>query len=181
MIDLLNKIVAAGGDVVVVGGDLRVKAPKGLLTETERRLLAENKAAIINLLADAGSVVETPVIVAMQEPITITSMNELAVEPDLYLQANDQQAEPVEFTTPEGLPIRFAETNDEEEIVVPPPPCEKCGGFMCWWDFLGGVHCTDCERTAQVVGNKDPLRMVTVDSARVRQQAAQIRRNKIRA
>ena len=62
------------------------------------------------------------VVVAMPEPV---------VEPDL-----DQQAEPVEFTTPEGLTIRFAEPEDGDEIVVPPPPCQQCGGFMGWWDVL---------------------------------------------
>ena len=28
MIDLLDRIIAAGGDVAVVGGDLRVRAPR---------------------------------------------------------------------------------------------------------------------------------------------------------
>ncbi len=40
------------------GGDLRVKAPKGLLSSAERRLLAEHKAALVKLLA-AEIVVET--------------------------------------------------------------------------------------------------------------------------
>ncbi len=92
MIDLLDRIIAAGGDVAVVGGDLRVKAPKGLLTQAERVYLAENKAEIVRLLAGttAGPAVETPVVVA--------TMPERVVDPGL-----DQQAGPVEFTTPEGI------------------------------------------------------------------------------
>ena len=94
------------------------------------------------------------------EEIVGTQEPEPVVEPDL-----DQQAEPVEFTTPEGLTIRFADPDDEEEVVVvPPPPCQQCGGFMAWWDILGGVHCLDCD---------PPLR-----SQRLREQAARIRRGK---
>ena len=33
------------------GGELRVKAPKGLLSSAERRLLAEHKAEVVKLLA----------------------------------------------------------------------------------------------------------------------------------
>ena len=135
MIDLLDRIVTAGGDVWVVGGDLRLRVPKGLLTDQERLLLAEHKAVIVKLLADEA-VVETTVVVGMIEP------------------------------------------DDEEEIVVPPPQCQQCGGFMFWWDFLGRLHCMTCERTTQVVGSKDPLRMVTIDSQRVREQAARLRKRK---
>ena len=151
MIDLLDRIIAAGGDVAVVGGDLRVRAPKGLLTQAERVYLAENKAEIVRLLADttAGPAVETPVVVA--------TMPERVVDPGL-----DQQAGPVEFTTPEGMTIRFADPVDEAEIVAPPPPCQQCGGFLAWWDIAGGVHCLDCE---------PPVR-----SQRLREQAERIRR-----
>ena len=74
MIDLLDRIIAAGGDVAVVGGDLRVRAPKGLLTQAERLFLAENKAEIVQLLAGttAGPAAETPVVVTtMPEPVSI--------------------------------------------------------------------------------------------------------------
>jgi len=66
MIDLLDKIVAAGGDVAVVGGDLRLRIPNGLLTQAEKQYLAEHKASIVKLLAD-GPAAETPV-VATAEP-----------------------------------------------------------------------------------------------------------------
>ena len=64
MIDLLDRIIAAGGDVAVVGGDLRVRVPSGLLTQAERSILAENKAEIVKLLASttAGPAAETPVV-----------------------------------------------------------------------------------------------------------------------
>jgi hypothetical protein len=57
MIEILSRIRQAGGTIEVVGGDLRVKAPKGLLSSAERLLLAEHKAEIIKLLA-AEMVVE---------------------------------------------------------------------------------------------------------------------------
>jgi hypothetical protein len=125
MIEVLDRIRAAGGDVAVVGGDLRLRVPRGLLSDQERRLLAEHKAEIVRLLADEEVVVTMP---------------KAVVEPDL-----DQQAEPVEFTTPEGMTIRFAEPEDEEEIVVPPPPCQQCGSLMLWQDFSGKWHCQYCE------------------------------------
>ena len=52
MIEVLDRIRAAGGEVAVVGGDLSIKVPKGLLSEAERSLLAEHKAEIVRLLAD---------------------------------------------------------------------------------------------------------------------------------
>ncbi len=132
MIETLDRIMAAGGDVWVVGGDLRLKVPKGLLSDQERQLLAERKAEIVKLLADEP-VVETPVVVTMPEQ-------------DL-----------------------------DEEIVVPPARCEQCGGFMFWWDFLGRPHCMVCQRTTQVVGNRETGSTVTIDSAKIREQASRIR------
>jgi hypothetical protein len=179
MIDLLDRIRQAGGDVAVVGGDLRLRVPKGLLSQAERLLLAEHKAAIVKILA------AEPVVVTMPEPVMITTCMDSMIEPVVdamitpVMQATataTSTAEPVEFTTPGGLAIRFAEPDDEEEIVVPPPPCQQCGGFMFWWDFAGRPHCMVCERTTHVVGSKDPLRLITIDSARVREQAARIRR-----
>ena len=151
MIDLLDKIIAAGGDVAVVGGDLRLRVPTGLLTQAERSILAEHKAEIVKLLADRpGPAAETPVVGTMPERV---------VDPDL-----GQQAEPVEFTTPEGMTIRFAEPGDEAEIVVPPPPCQQCGSSFFWWDFLGRPHCQRCEPAAL--------------SARVREQAERLQRRR---
>jgi hypothetical protein len=66
MTSILDKIIAAGGDVWVVGGDLRLRVPSGLLTQAERSLLAENKAEIVRLLA--GTTAETPVVVTTAEP-----------------------------------------------------------------------------------------------------------------
>jgi len=68
MIDLLDRIRQAGGAVEVVGGDLRLRLPKGLLTAAERSILAAHKAEVVRLLA-AGPVVETPVEVTMPEPV----------------------------------------------------------------------------------------------------------------
>ena len=76
-------------------------------------------------------------------------------------------------------PPAQADTTDPDsdcEIVAPPPPCPKCGGFMFWWDFNGGTHCMTCEPTRRVVRGKDKPRTVVIDSARVRQRAARIRR-----
>jgi hypothetical protein len=57
MISILDRIRQAGGTIEVVGGDLRVKAPKGLLSAAERRHLTEHKPEIVKLLA-AEMVVE---------------------------------------------------------------------------------------------------------------------------
>jgi len=84
--------------------------PKGLLTQAERSILTENKAAIVRLLG-SEPVVETPV-----------------VEPDL-----DQQDEPVEFTTAEGLTIRFAEPDLDEEDRRPSGSLRQCGSSFLWW------------------------------------------------
>ena len=51
MIDLLEKITAAGGDVWLDDGEVRLRIPKALLTQAERQLLAENKVEIVRLLA----------------------------------------------------------------------------------------------------------------------------------
>jgi hypothetical protein len=72
MIDLLDRIRDAGGAVAVVGGDLRLRVPRGLLSEAERLLLAEHKPEIVRLLA-VEPVVETPVV----EP----DLDEEAVDP----------------------------------------------------------------------------------------------------
>jgi hypothetical protein len=193
-LDVLSTIRQAGGRVVVLDGDLQVIAPPGTVSAEMAAVLREFKAALIGILPDAEreavrwvedlapeaaeAVVETArremeeIVRSTQEPEpVVVTIPEPVVEPDL-----DQQAEPVEFTTPEGLTIRFADPEDEEEIVVPPPPCQQCGGFMFWWDFAGRHHCMVCERTPQVVGNKQTGKMVTIDSARVRKQAARLRR-----
>jgi hypothetical protein len=69
MIGLLDKIIAAGGDVWVVGGDLRLRIPTGLLTQAERSILANNKAEIVKLLAHGpGPAAETPVVGTTAEP-----------------------------------------------------------------------------------------------------------------
>ncbi len=127
MIDLLDRIIAAGGDVAVVGGDLRLRVPSGLLTQAERSLLAENKAEIVKLLADRpGPAAETPVVGTMAERV---------VDPDL-----GQQAEPVEFTYAGRNDDQVCRAGrDEAEIVAPPPPCQQCGGSLAWWDIAGGV------------------------------------------
>ena len=52
MIEILAKIRQAGGTVAVVSGDIRLRVPKGLLSDQERSLLAEHKAEIVKLLAD---------------------------------------------------------------------------------------------------------------------------------
>jgi hypothetical protein len=51
MIEVLDKIRQAGGTVEVVGGDLRLRLPKGLLSAAERSILAEHKAELVRLLA----------------------------------------------------------------------------------------------------------------------------------
>ena len=179
-LDVLSTIRQAGGRVVILDGDLQVVAPPGTVSAEAAAVLREHKAVLLRLLPDAEReaiqwaenlppdkaeiVVETAsreweeIVGSTQEPEpVVVAMPEPVVEPDL-----DQQAEPVEFTTPEGLTIRFAEPEDGDEIVVPLPPCQQCGGFMGWWDVLGGVHCMDCD---------PPLR-----SARLREQADRLRR-----
>jgi hypothetical protein len=62
MTSILDKIRRAGGTIAVVGGDLRLRVPKGLLSAAERFLLAEHKAEIVRLLA------AEPVVVTIIEP-----------------------------------------------------------------------------------------------------------------
>jgi hypothetical protein len=56
MIRILDRIRQAGGTVAVVGGDLRLRLPKGLLSAAERDHLAEYKAEVVRLLADEAAV-----------------------------------------------------------------------------------------------------------------------------
>jgi len=56
MIEILTKTRQAGGTIEVVGGDLRFRLPKGLLSSAKR----ERKPEIVKLLAD-DQVVETQV------------------------------------------------------------------------------------------------------------------------
>jgi hypothetical protein len=61
MIEILNKIRAGGGTIEVVGGDLRLRVPRGLLSDQDRRLLVERKPELITLLA-----ADTPVVVQIE-------------------------------------------------------------------------------------------------------------------
>jgi hypothetical protein len=93
MIEVLTKIRQAGGTIEVVGGDLRLRLPKGLLTPAERSLLAEHKADLCRLLAD-DQVVETPVVVGGDQ------------HEDQHLDGGldqDQTEEPIPCSTCGGL------------------------------------------------------------------------------
>ena len=125
-LDVLSTIRQAGGRVVVLDGDLQVIAPPGTVSVEAAAVLREHKAALIGILPDAEREavrwVEDLAPAAAEAVVEATSREweeivgstqepEPVVEPDL-----DQQAEPVEFTTPEGLTIRFADPEDEEEV-----------------------------------------------------------------
>jgi len=116
MIDaVLNQIRQAGGTIEVVGDDLRLRVPKGLLSSVERLLLAEHKAEIVTLLA-VEAVVETPV------EITTTTTVEAVVNSMIE-----------------------ADFDQEFEEIVPPPPCRQCGSLELWQDFSGSWHCQHCQ------------------------------------
>ena len=163
MISILDKIRQAGGTIAVVGNDLRLRVPKGLLTDDDRRLLAEHKAEIVRLLAEVPVIVESPVD-AMIEPV---------VEADL-----DQHDEAVELTTAAGMKIRFADQDLDDEAVVAPSACSCGNAFLFWFDLVGRHHCSMCERTTSIVVGKDFPRTIIIDSARLRQQAARLRRQR---
>ena len=49
-IEILSKIRLAGGIVTAEGGDLRISAPAGLLSDQERAVLAEHRSQLVELL-----------------------------------------------------------------------------------------------------------------------------------
>ena len=51
VLDVLSTIRQAGGSVVVVDGNLKIRVPTGLLTPEHRAVLVEYKATLVRLLA----------------------------------------------------------------------------------------------------------------------------------
>jgi hypothetical protein len=115
MIEVLNKIKAAGGTIEVLGGDLRLRVPKGLLSSAERLLLAEHKVEIITLLADE-KVVEAPV----------ENTTDSTVEAVVNNMMDQDLDEPV-------------------EEIVPPPACRQCGSLELWQTLAGTWRCLRCD------------------------------------
>jgi hypothetical protein len=136
MIEVLDRIRQAGGTVEVVGGDLRLRIPKGLLSAAERSILAAQKAEIVRLLADEPVVETTPIVVG-----TGTGAN--PIQNGYETPSNSHQGTGGnDRITVAGNTI---EPDLDEEVVVPPPPCQQCGGFLFWWDLSGRPHCSNCE------------------------------------
>ena len=75
---ILNQIRQAGGTIEVIGGDLRLKAPAGLLTAADKVVLVEDKDKLILLLAPAR---------AWREHIE--ELRDLAAEQDLMLMRKE--------------------------------------------------------------------------------------------
>jgi hypothetical protein len=126
MIEVLDKIRHAGGTIEVVGGDLRLRVPKGLLTPAERSLLAEHKAEVVRLLAADEPVVED--------------------QHDEHAQHGDHEHDHEHGG--HALAQHLDEDQDAggwDEAVDPPAPCHQCGSLMLWQDFGGKWHCQRCE------------------------------------
>ena len=61
MNELLDKIQASGGTIEVIDGDLRIRVPKGLLSDQDKVVLVERRDQVIRLL-EARNTVQKPCI-----------------------------------------------------------------------------------------------------------------------
>ncbi len=60
-LDVVTKIRHAGGEILVGGGNLRIKAPGGTLTAVDRAVLAESKADLVRRLSPPNRQPDTTV------------------------------------------------------------------------------------------------------------------------
>ena len=58
MNELLDKIQASGGTIEVIDGDLRIRVPKGLLSDQDKVVLVERRDQVIRLLEARNTVQE---------------------------------------------------------------------------------------------------------------------------
>jgi hypothetical protein len=152
MIEVLDKIRQAGGTLAVVGKDLRLRVPKGLLTPADRSILVEHRDDLLRLLAPSGN--GDPEREAIQwaeglSPAAAAVVLERACR------------ELAEIT---GEDLGQDEPLSTWEQAVDPISCQQCGGYMLWWDVGGRVHCQRCE--PPVVSER-----VAAEAARLRRQA----------
>jgi len=161
MIEDLERITAAGGTVEVVGRDIRLRVPKGLLSEAERRLLAEHKAEIVRLLTNEPVDKEPPLVGGSTTLNQRVQNGHRSPPHNSYNTTRTNAGKTVSGSTIE------ADLDLDEEVVVPPPPCPQCGGFLAWWDFSGRPHCMTCDPADR--------------SEKLRRQAERLRRQARRA
>ena len=78
-------------------------------------------------------------------PVVVATMPERVVDPDL-----DQQAEPVEFTTPEGMTIRFAEPETRRRSSLLRLPASNAAGSSSFRRGFIAMTCEPAVRSARV-------------------------------
>ncbi len=163
LIELLSEIRTGGGEIKVVGHDLRLRVPAGLLSPDDKQVLRAHRQDLLRLLGPAEQVVVDEEREAIQW-VEALSPEEAEVVVETALREWRDLVGWAE--TPVVDPVKEAEVVEWDDCVDPPPPCERCGSLELWQTAAGSWHCQRCD---------PPIRseMLRLRAARLRREAAE--------